>query len=70
MNFRGIINFISENICPPNESRRWSFFSPQERGGGGEGEAECYFPKSVNRNSAGDLSPLKNIFQRGNDLED
>lgn len=55
MNFRGIINFISENICPPNESRRWFFFC---RGG----EAECYFPKSVNRNSAGDLPPVKIFF--------
>lgn len=26
MNFRGIINFISENICLPNESRHWLFF--------------------------------------------
>lgn len=53
MNFRGIINFISENICPPNESRCWLFSA-----------GECYFPKSVNRNSAGDLAG-ENIFQRG-----
>lgn len=26
------------------------------------GEAECYFPKSVNRNSAGDLPPVKIFF--------
>lgn len=57
MNFRGIINFISENICLPNESRHWLSAS------------ECYFPKSVNRNSAGDLAG-KNIFQRENDRED
>jgi len=58
MNFRGIINFISENICLPNESRHWLFSM-----------GKCYFPKSVNRNSAGDLAD-ENIFQRGNDRED
>jgi len=58
MNFRGIINFISKNICPPNESRDWLFST-----------GECYFPKSVNRNSAGDLAG-ENIFQRENDRED
>lgn len=54
MNFRGIINFISENICPPNESRHWLFSA-----------GECYFPKSVNRNSAGDLAGRKYFSARG-----